>query len=263
MKTFKTFLESDNYVNDLFGFKSLPDTPPKPKDEKPIAPFSLERITKRLLRNEGILKPAYSPFIGEVRWGNDVGSIRMKISPNFRVIIEQKSNDLNGDHIWVTKKTFGIDVDNYREKEDEVADDIFKEVKKVNEGKTDSPSHDYHELLSLTRFVNSSIKSVNPDLIYVDVKFVNENNQIILFNLAGGGVGDIWKNIKSGPTPLAVVDLSYDKKTGLIHAIYNEISIEEESNQWVIQPPTYEGFHLPSQSKEEITKCISAAMKYG
>jgi hypothetical protein len=267
MNNFKSYFENDNF--DIFGFNQLEkerdNLSDKPDDDMPITLFSVDWLMNSLARKRINNVKANHDFLDEIYWGNKkVGTIRVRLTPNTNVYIERLMADLEGNPIWICKRLFKIDQRDFQGKEDIVADDIFKEVIKIDSEKFEAAKADWKDLQLLVSKLVQRIRTAHGDIfMYQDVKKVRKNYYVIWFSIAGAGTGRLLHTgRRSQRTPEATVDVAYDDVAGTIHIILSTVSGGDEGLSWEIDVPYLDAFYAPSQSREEIVDTIVTALKY-
>ncbi len=265
MKTgFKVWLET---YKDIFGFDE--DLTAKMiarlrrPDDKPIRHFNVNEMMNRLAQNKLGHHQGFQKFNNESQWGTLPGAIKVELGMQFTVYIERLVYDLEGDPRWITKKVFKINVNEYNGYEDSVADAIYDEVVKVFMDPLDGPSKEYGGLEDLIETVVDKAKHYGGDMfIFERLKKVNDDNYILVFGVRGGGVGALQKTRSEGRINQYIIDISFDKKTGLLHVIETTVQTGDEGTSWDLQPSFFEGMFCPSQADAEIVESIVTSMKY-
>jgi len=261
---FKNFCEFD-----IFGFDEIEAKKQEvevPSDEDlPIISFNVEWMMDSLSRYKLGSMRAKHDFSDEVIWGDkQPGAIRACITPNGNFFIDRMCIDLHGNVVWICKKTFRIDFENWKDKEDLVAKDMFEEVRKISFQQIDRADSNYEDLPYLTKRLAGRLKAVAPELfMYEDIKEINKDYFIIYFSLRGAGVGKIARRFRrSAQTPEATIDIKYYRNRGYIRMILTTVSVGGEGQGWEIDIPYLDANFMPSQHKEEIVQAITTALKY-
>jgi hypothetical protein len=201
-------------------------------------------------------------FTPATLWGDKVGAIRARLTPNKGVIIERRTSDLQGQSLWIVKKTFKIKTEEFVGHEDIVADDVSKHVKIIAHEPIDSAQREYSGLFGIVRRIVEKVQAkVNPMFTFQEVKKVNENNYNILLSVAGYGQGKLVSRLKPGPSSGGIIDMSYNPETGMVKGILTTIEVEE-SGAWEIDVPYFMGQFAPSQPPEEIVSSMIAGLKF-
>lgn len=250
-------------MRDLYGFAAK-EKPVKQPSELPIQPFYMSKLMTELARESvGLLLPT-RPFEDQIRWGYTEGSIRVRLTPNQGVSIERLTSDLEGSPLWVVKHLLKIKTEEFVDHEDVVAKEIAEIAKELAYAPIDAAQKDYNKLYDLTKEVSKSLKSVHDHFVYEEIKKVSENNYNIKLALTGAGVGRIAATGRraSRLSPYGIVDISYDPERGSIKGIVSTIDIAEEGGDWEIGLPYFLGQFSPMQSMEEISRVLSAGLKF-
>lgn len=257
------------HEHDIFGFDEIEAKKKEvevPEDEDlPIISFNVEWMMDSLSRKKlGSIRAQHN-FSDEIIWGNkEPGAIRACITPNGNFFIDRMCIDLHGNIVWTCKKVFRLDLDNWKEKEDIVANDIFQEVRQVSFQQMDRADGEYKDLPYLTKRIAGRLRTIAPEMfIYEDIKEISDNYFIIYFTLRGAGVGKISRRLRrSAQTPEATIDIKYYKGRGYIRIILTTVSVGGEGQGWEIDIPYLDANFMPSQPKEEIVEAITTALKY-
>lgn len=250
------------WLENIFGFEEeKPVSTQEPLDDFPVKAFSSDTFMTYLEKNLGI-KSSNRPYFDTVVYGTGAGSVRIKVTPNLGVLIQRLITDLEGNSVWVTKKLFRIKVREFAGKEDFVAEEVYRHLKKIDEEKIDSGSKKYDKLFVLTKTIYDRVNKANPMFFQNEIKKVSENNYNILLSVANYGLGKLVGQSKSSATPAGVIDVFHDKKTGLIKGVFYTVSIEGESGAWEIDIPYFTGVFAPSQGNDEIANAIVNGVKF-
>lgn len=253
--TFKSFLET----KDIFGFDSVkPEEEEKEPDDLPIQSFNSNHLMDLLAKTK--LPGLTRPFDSIIIWGNDVGAIKIKLTPNLAISIERKTNDLSGNSLWIIKKLFKIKIREFAGKEDFVASELEKEVMSLAKEPIDVPIKNYKKIEDLTKRIAQQVIAANKYFSFQRIKKINDNNYNILFNITNFGLGKIVRRFKGGPTPAGLVDISYNEQKGIIKCFLTTIGIEGESESWQLDHPYFVGEFAPTQSEKDISKIMYNAL---
>ena len=264
--SFKTFQEWFLLEKrDIFGFDSLnseEDSAQKSSKSPPLHRIKLEEVIGELLTSPLGSKTPYSKFNNCVQWGIGSGSIYMEVSPmgSFKGIIRRLTNDAQGSPVWVCKKVLpfydylNADISF----DDELAKDVFEQIKITDQTETDSPKKDFEDLESLTIKITEGCQHNMPKIfIYKGIKQIKEQTHyIIFFEIRGHGV--------EAPDSTRVeqhhIHVSYDKNKGLIKVINNDIQSPTRGHKWIPAPSEFEEYFCPTQPFQEIAECVAAAL---
>jgi hypothetical protein len=253
---------------DLFGFddetlhKRIVQKMRRP-DEKPIHHFAVNNMMDRLADNKVGDHQGFQKFVGECQWGNRAGAIKVELGMQYTVYIERLLHDLEGSPVWVTKKIFKINVDEFNRYEDAVADAIFEEVLKIYKEGLDGPVRKYESLSDLVEEVVDKAKVYGGDYFFYErTKKVNDHNYIVVFGALGGGTGILQAARSEGRINQYIIDISFSPKTGLLHVIETTVQSGDEGTSWALQPAFFEGWYAPTQDTNQIVESIVVSMKY-
>ena len=253
---FKQFIEN----KDIFGFdRKITQQQERIYDNTPIKRFNIEEMMGYL---EGCKLPGKNPHIhqvDEIRWGDKVGAVRVKIGTTLQVEVDKLCSDLQGSPSWVTKKFYQINRAGYGTYEKNVAEEIFSEVEKIDKEEIDAPKKEYTELPNLVVGISNKLRTTAKDIfIFEGIRKVNDNNYIIKFGVRAHGVGarDNQRVIEN------LTDISFNKKTGKIRVINRNIKTPMQGYAWAIFPSDFDLNFMPTQNKDEIIESIITYMKY-
>lgn len=262
MNLFKLF-ESDK---DIFGFE---DTRAKKevipvKNDKPIKHFNVEWMMDVLSRkklNNSI--SATDAFLDHVRWGNDVGAVRIRLTPNIAIYIERLVRDAQGEKHWIMKRVFKANLEEFAGREEFISKEIFDETQQIYDEDVDRTYENYRSLLALTNLMATQVRTNVPDKYsYQDTKKVNDDYYIVYLSIANTGIGKLVSSRRQGYYPEILVNINYKKEIGLIHIIVNPISYGIEGSGWQPDIPWLDAWYAPTQSKREIVDTVVSAIKY-
>jgi hypothetical protein len=257
---FKLWLE---FKKDIFGFdKNDENLPNKPKmKEEPIHRFDIELMMEELLSMKLEGKISFSPFVNEVHWGKHPGAMRVRLGTGLQVLMEQLNIDLKGEKTWILKKFYQINRDGYGGYEETVADEIFNQIKKIDENANlETPKGKYEELQNLVSSIATQFrKTARPIFFLEGIKKMDENRYLIHMGLTGQGVEapDQRRVLKN------ITDVSFNPKTGKIRVINtNYESDVGKANEWAIMPSDTDFYFFPSQARDEIVEAVSVILRW-
>ena len=257
MMKFRRWFES----TDIFGFDKEINQEKNYEDvnAKPVRQFDIGLMIEYLSsKSIGLHKP-YSPFMSEVIWGNDLGSVKLEIDTGLTFYIKKKGKDLLGEDRWVTKRMFQLNRHGYGGLEDYVAQEIFEHLERAFNEPIPSAREGYTELENLTMHLYNKMKRVAKDVFLpMGIKQVDENNYIIIFEVRGGGMGaPDHRRVEQNQTVV-----SYDRDTGAIRIFNYNIESPVSSRKWEIMENDLDIYFFPTQDREEISECLAVHMKY-
>jgi hypothetical protein len=263
MKTFKKWLVLKE-GRDIFGFEKERPVTKKVVDERPIVPIDPDVLMDTMLETNLDGRKAFSDFHDQVQWGREPGAIQMVISPlgSFKSIVRKLHTNLKGESVWVCKKIIPYaDILHANKKIDEsLAADIFEQIEKVSKGDLEAPLNNYCKLDSLTIKVANYCrrKDIIPELfIFKGIRQVKKNeNYLIYFEPRGQGV----EAPGSARVEQFIINMSYNPETGMIKSFGHDVQSPIKGHVWYAQPSEWEEYFSPSQSPNEITEAIGAAL---
>ena len=263
MKTFKKWLIL-NEGKDIFGFEKERAAPKKVVDESPIIPINPDDLIDTMLETNLDGRKAFSDFPAQVQWGREPGAIQMVISPlgSFKSIVRKLHTNLKGESVWICKKIIPYtDIMHANKKFDEsLASDLFEQIEKVSKGDLEAPLNNYIKLDSLTIKIANYCrrKDIIPEIfMFRGIKQIKKNeNYLIHFEPRGQGV----EAPGSARVEQFIIDMSYNLETGIIKSFGHDVQSSIKGHQWYPQPSEWEEYFSPSQSPNEITEAIGAAL---
>jgi len=259
MQSFSKWFEA----TDIYGFEKeeKKDTDAEyGKNEEPMRQLNVELILKYLINSKIGVNEGHEVFANEIQWGNIPGALRITIDPKMTVRIRKLSVDLNGNYHWVAKKHFQLNRSGFGGYEDVIAQEIYQEVKKLENENLEVPSSDYSGFEDMVRSSANKMRRVAKDiLLYREIVKKSDDDYIIVFDLRGGGVqAPGQKRIDQFQAEFA-----YNRSDGLIKTIVNhlESSVGGEKS-WTQAPSDYQMIFFPSQDIEEIAEILGVYVKY-
>jgi hypothetical protein len=257
---FKQFFEA----TDIFGLgpKNIEEFEPKvdPFFSKPINQFNIELMINLLSKKSlGSYEPN-TPFLHEITWGNQPGSIKLEIDTGYTFFIKQLGIDRQGNPRWLTKKMFQLNRQGYGGTEDIVAQEIYEQLNKFISSNIESPKNDYDDLPNLVDHVYKKImKTCKPIFIPEGVRKLSEDAYILKFGVRGHGLeAKGHQRIEQNQTLI-----SYDRDAGTIRITnYNIESPVGRRHSWKIKPNDLDLYFFPTQDRDEISEAVAVHMKY-
>lgn len=269
---FRSWLENKN----IWGFEEDEWQPKKPyhpskipfngPDDLPIKSFNLQRMIEMLSKFDLGFKKAQSKFMNECQWGANVGAVRAVVTPRLNLKIQRLHYDLESNPVWIMKKHFAIDDANYAGKEDIVAQEIYDQVKNVNDEQMENPIKDV-ELNELVSLLNIKMKGFTSSTLLPEhqLKKNSETEYTIYYYLRGGGASGFTGGSSVHNIMEVAINLSQNKNRGLIKAMVTVVtklsSGSSGGGSWVLMPSDFEEYFMPTQSKKEIVESILTALK--
>lgn len=259
----------NEWMDDIFGFekeqreqeKAL--LAKKPNQEKPIKAFNLQEMMDNLYRlSEYAVKPPFQRFFSEMQWGTEAGALRTIITPKYHVVIERLSNDLRGDPIWICKKIYSINYDDFAGKEDLVASEVYEALQMLEKEKLNMNTKEY-DLATLAIRMSTSVKAFKHDvLVFQGLKKLTECNYEIYMSVKGAGVGRSVGARTSRSVQEYILDMSFNEHTGNVKVFFFPISAQDEGgNAWEVLPAEFMEFFSSSQHINEIIDAVMVSLK--
>lgn len=262
---------------DIWGFDSADDAqlkkpfhpgkaPVKGSDDLPIEFFNTQRMIELLSRYDLGPKKAHIKFFNECQWGSNVGAVRAIITPKLNLKIQRLHYDLENNPVWIMKKYFSVDDGNYAGKEDVVAQEIFEQVRNVNDEQLENPAKNV-KLDELAQGLNAKMKALKSNSLLPEhqVKKNSDNEYTLYSYLRGGGSSGYSGSSNVHNVMEVIVNLSHQKSRGLIKAmvtvVTNLSSGSSGGGTWVLMPSDFEEFFMPTQGKAEIMEAILTVLK--
>lgn len=245
---------------DIFGFeRELRPEKKDPRDTQPINAFDIEKIIENLARhNIGPLQPEIK-FVNEIVWGNESGAIRVSINSWLNVVLERKTTDLAGRGMWIAKKVYQLNHNQFGGAESQVSQEILQEVENVYKAVPDSANREYKELQNLVIAITGMMKRNAHDIfVFQGIRRINENNYIIRFGLRGHGVQRKGqKRVEENHT-----QVTFDQNSGLIRLTNYNIESPLGEHKWAVTQKDVDWYFAPNQNKSEIAQTISTTMHW-
>lgn len=269
---FRLWLEKRN----IWGFDDTDWQPQKPyhplktpfkgNEDLPITAFNVQRMIDELAKFELGFKRSKVNFFNECQWGENPGAVRVVVTPKINLKIQKLHYDLEGNKVWVMKKYFFIDDENYAGKEDVVAQEVFDQVKNINDEQLENPNKDV-KLDELVQGLNSRLKGLISSTLLPEhtVKKNSENEFTVYYYMRGGGASGYSGASNTHNIMEVVVNISKHRDTGLIKAMVTVASSlssgSQGGNTWVLMPSDFEEYFMPTQGKREIIEALVTALK--
>jgi hypothetical protein len=257
--------------NNIFGFDDSREiqnpyrpgkVPLKGPNDLPIERLNVQRVIEELSKNDLGVKRGNIRFFNECQWGSNPGAVRAVITPKINVKIQRLHHDLEGNSVWILKKYFFIDDVNFSGKEDVVASEIFDQVKKINDEQLEAPKRNI-KVSELVEALSSKLSTIESTVLVPghQVKKVSDDEFVLFYYLRGGGASAYLGSRNARNVMEVVVNVSNDKKTGLIKSIVSVVNSQDEGASWQLQPADFNELFMPTQGKREIVESIITALK--
>jgi hypothetical protein len=256
---FRTWFEA----TDIFGFENQ-----RPGDERddnmlarPINQFDLELMMDLLSRKSIGLFEAFVPFVSEIRWGNQPGSVKLEVDTGCTFIIKRLGVDKIGNPRWITKRLLQLNRQGYGGMEDAVAQEVHNHLARCADGPIDGPKeYSNDDLENLAVHVNNKIKRTAKNIfIPMGIKKLQEYAYVLSFEVRGSGVESPGhQRVENNQTMI-----SYDPEQGTIRITnYNIESSVGKAHSWTLAPIDLDLYFFPTQDREEISECLAVHYKY-
>ncbi len=254
---FRTWLEA----KDIFGFdKAHSDEQPSAiLAAKPIRQFNIELMMEYLSKKKIGQYTSESPFMSEIRWGSDLGCVKLEIDTGLSFYIKKKGKDLQGQDRWVMKKLLQLNRHGYGGLEDSVAQEIFTHLEHIAKEPTPAASNGFGDLENLVLHIYNKMKRNAKDVfIPVGVRQHDENNYILCFDVRGQGQQGMYQQkIEQNQTLV-----SFDKDAGTLRITNYNIESPLSSRKWQIGINDLDICFFASQDRDEISECLACHIKY-
>lgn len=241
-------------------------TPFRGDIDLPINGFNVQRMIEQLAKYDLGFKKSKIKFMNECQWGENPGAVRVIVTPKVNLKIQKLHYDLEGNKVWVMKKYFFIDDANFAGKEDVVANEVFDQVKNINDEQMENPNKDV-KLEELVKDLNIRLRGLISSTLLPEhtVRKNSENEFTVFYYLRGGGASGYTGASNTHNVMEVVVNLSKQRNTGLIKAmvtvVTNLSSGSQGGNTWVLMPSDFEEYFMPTQGKREIIESLVTALK--
>lgn len=261
---FRVFLEE---YRDIFGFdaelKRASDKT-KPLDENPIQPFNSVRMLEHLAdKPVGTSKKGFQEFSNLVQWGTNPGAVRVRLGSQYTVYLERLIHDLEGNKVWLTKKVYKINTDEYKQYVESVSDALHDEIGKIALQNIDGAQKKWQGLEDLALAIKEEINDyANDHFVFDRIRKVNDNNYIVVYHVKGGGVGALQNPRSQGRINQIISDVNFSETTGLIRVMNTSVQTGDEGVSWHIMPSFFEGMFAPTQDPKEIATAVATSMKW-
>lgn len=256
---FREYMES----RDIFGFERERDLQNQQREiinDDPVNQFSVEEMINTMLQKNIDNHVPYSRFMNEIQWGNQFGAVKVEVDTGYTFYIKRLGSDKVGNPRWVTKKMFQLNRNGYHGLEEQVAEEVFRDVENIIATNVDSPVEKYEEFENLVKHVYKKlIKHSKPIFIPEGVDKIGETAYLLKFGIVGQGVGaPDGRRIEQNQLMMA-----YDIKEGTIRVFgYNIESPTGRKHEWQIMPNDLDLYFFPTQNNDEISECLIVHFKY-
>jgi hypothetical protein len=236
-----------------FGFEKDKDTSvPEKNDDKPLNPLDVEYVSQLLKRRKIGVKESKLCYFGEIQWGEGPGAIKLEFSPlgGLRVRILKQIPNLIGESMWICKKVIVIK-NFYDEHPDTLIENLSGFLTEVDSQQLDTPSNTYDGLENLVLNMASSLlrHTTQKIFIYEGIRRLKENEDYIIhFGVTGMGV----QRQDQKRLDQFAVQVTYNKKEGIIRVGGNELGSHIKNHKWEYDPSEFLEYFMPNQDYKEI-----------
>jgi hypothetical protein len=264
MRTFKEWIEKRQ---DIFGFEKEQeeDSSFAVKNQDPIMQVDIEHIMDELANTKIHGKRGKIPYINEIHWGDEIGSLKLLLSPagSGKAIISGKQTDLENKDCWICKSIIPyVNLEDASFRDDEnLADILYNKIDEI--GPIEIPKAEYLNLEKLT--IKLSRKCCKPDVIpkifiYTGIReVVKDKNYIIKFECKGQGAEAPGEG-GGNRLEMFAIETSYNDKTGLIRCMGYGVTSPMKGHKWEPQPSDWDEYFSPKQKSDEICEAIANAL---
>jgi hypothetical protein len=257
---FRRFFEA----TDIFGFepKQSGTDPDDNMLARPIQQFDLELMMEFLVRKKLGMQEAFCPFVSEIQWGKEPGSIKLEVDTGLTFYIKKLGIDKTGNPRWVTKKMFQLNRQGYGGLEDSVAQEVYEHISQIAHSRIDAPAEGYapEDLEHLVTHLENKIKRIAKDIFMpAGIKKLSEYAYIIKLDVRASGLEtQDQKRVEQNQTVV-----TYDKEQGTIRVFnYNVESPTGGPHRWELMENDLDIYFFPTQDREEISECLAVHFKY-
>lgn len=259
ISNFKTFFEFANYGFEFTPKKILGGTRIQ-IGEKPINYVDSNVIVDEVSKFKLNDKDGVQFWENVVQWGNDVGAIKMEVTPfgSYRIVIRKLIKDLVGENVWITKTVIDIDDDDPNHKELDYVSECVSQIENINKQNLDYPTNEYSEFDKLCWKLWNKCKAQFPSYIMfpVGMKKIDENYYKLVFEFKGQGV--------EAPTRSRAeqfdIDVYFNKKTGIVKIWGYDIDSDTRQHNWKVQISDFNEWFAPSQPIDEIITAVHRSL---
>lgn len=210
--------------------------------------YILESNNKKVIRK----------WAEQIFWVDNNHLMETDVNPfgSLRITTRKFIKDLEGNNTPVCKDVFDID-EKHNNRENEVAEVIFKRINKISNHNYDYPEKKYElERLAVSLY-KSCLKNYPKYIMFpVGLKKMDENYYKIFFEFKGSGGGAP----NSNRAEQFDIDIFFDKQKGLIKCWGYDISSPVKVREFVPQPSEWYEYFSPKESYYNIIKCITKTL---
>lgn len=262
---FKLWLEAmgDPPMAD-FGFDKESEANPHKiasiEREHPIHRFDIEEMGTYLAMRKLGSKPCKIQFVNQYVWGENVGSVRVRINTGLQLLIDRKGVDLLGNERWLAKRSYQINREGYGGYEDVVAGEIFTALEEVHSLPLDIPKDVWPNLeRTVVNLANKLQRTAKEVLMFENITKINHNRYIIVFGMRGHGVeAQDHRRVEEN-----ITEVIFDEHSGALRIFNTNVESDVGGRHaWELMPSDQDFFFFPTQDNEEISEVVSTPMKF-
>lgn len=252
----------DIAMKDIYGFPEEEKRKPI-DDQNPIRNFKFSIMFEELSKMKINYVESRQRFTDEMIWGEGCGAVKINVMPNALLVFSRWTTDLDGEKLWICKRAYQLNVQEYSGKEVSAASEIFEVIKDLSVETIDRPIREYRNLEYLVKHIANHAIGKSPLYFkYEKIKKLSENCYIISYQVKNVGVGQIGASAREASySPYAFLNL-FLEENGSIRCTIHYIEVEYEGSDWIIGNSFFDQRFLPTQRKEEICEAITTAFKY-
>lgn len=224
-----------------------------------------QHIKPSIIVNELLQMPKLGPLEAtnhvddEVQWGNEVGAIKVTITPlgSMKATTKRLTKDLEGNKTWVLESVYPIKDYKDEHKEIEIANKVFDEITKINKQPTLGPDSEYEEIERLAQKLWHTTKKQHPSYIMfpTQLRKQDENYYKLVYEFRGQGMGTPI-NGKTGRAEQFNIDLVYYPKKGMIRCFGYDIDSTAGQRKFQLEPSEWDEYFSPKQEDSAIIENI-------
>jgi hypothetical protein len=230
-------------------------------DGCPLTPAKAEEIMEELKRLPpiGSVK-ARRTWNDVMEWGNDVGAVKVDISPlgSYKIITRRKIHDLKGEERWLCKNVIPLNDQPFaQQSETVIAHHLYETVEKISHDQIERAEDSCPIFERLCSGLAAKTRQRHPQImLYRGIKRISEYHQKIYFEYRGAG--------NEAPNQRRVeqfdIDIHFDPKMGLIRCWACEITSSKGQHEWKVTPSEWDEYFSPTQEKGEIIDAIKTLL---
>jgi hypothetical protein len=202
---------------------------------------------------------ATNPIDDEVQWGNEVGAIKVIITPlgSMKASTKRMTKDLQGNKTWILESVYPISDYKDENKEVEIANKVFDEIARITKSPTNGPDGDYEDIERLAQKLWHTTKKQHPSYIMfpTQLRKQRDNYYKLVYEFRGQGVGSPYGG-KTGRAEQFDIDLVYYPEKGMIRCFGYDIESSSRERNFYVQPSEWDEYFSPKQDDKLIVENI-------